>query len=453
VNDPGLLCRFGALLRAFSRHAAAVVALSAAALLAARAPAQSTDLIISEYVEGSSNNRAIEIYNGTLSSVNFTAGAYRLAIYRNGAASPSSIISLSGTLPSNGRWVVVSASAGSTLLARANQTASNSQFSFNGDDAIVLIKGATNAVVDAFGQTGFDPGTAWTAGGVTTVDVTLVRKPTICAGDIIANNAFNPSLEWTQFPIDTFTNLGSHVANCIDLCPNDPNKTQPGLCGCGVPDTDNDGDGTPNCFDGCPNDAGKTEPGDCGCGVPDADSDGDFLPDCVDGCPNDPFKFSPGLCGCGVTDIDSDGDGTANCLDGCPNDPGKTQPGLCGCGVPDTDTDGDGTPDCNDGCPNDPTRTAPPRQPGTSTPTATASATRTPRCSRASSPQAMSRPRATSAPPIRSSRRLGSAAAACPTPTPMAMARPTATNRSPSCGCGPTTPRSARAARSWSPSR
>ncbi|MFZ9915393.1 MAG: lamin tail domain-containing protein, partial [Phycisphaerales bacterium] len=357
MSDPGLMYRVGALLRALPRHAAVVVASMAAALLAARAPAQSTDLIISEYVEGSSNNRAIEIYNGTLGSVNFTAGGYRLAIYRNGAASPSSIISLNGTLPSNGCWVVTSSSASGALLARANQTASNSQFSFNGDDSIVLIKGATNAVVDAFGQTGFDPGSAWTAGGVTTADVTLVRKPSVCGGDIIANNAFNPSIEWTQFPIDTYTNLGTHSANCIDLCPNDPNKTQPGLCGCGVPDTDNDGDGTPNCFDGCPNDPGKIEPGDCGCGVPDADSDGDFLPDCVDGCPNDPFKFAPGLCGCGVPDIDSDGDGTANCLDGCPNDPGKTQPGLCGCGVPDTDTDADGTPDCNDGCPNDPSRT------------------------------------------------------------------------------------------------
>ncbi|MCU0663878.1 MAG: clostripain-related cysteine peptidase [Myxococcota bacterium] len=32
-----------------------------------------------------------------------------------------------------------------------------------------------------------------------------------------------------------------------DQCPNDPNKTSPGICGCGTPDTDSDGDGTPNC--------------------------------------------------------------------------------------------------------------------------------------------------------------------------------------------------------------
>jgi hypothetical protein len=138
---------------------------------------------------------------------------------------------------------------------------------------------------------------------------------------------------------------------CGDQCPNDPNKTEPGVCGCDVPDTDSDGDTVPDCFDGCPDDPNKTIPGDCGCGEPETDSDGDFVPDCIDGCPDDPNKTEPGVCGCGEPDTDSDGDSTPDCVDECPDDPNKTEPGVCGCSVPDTDSDGDTVADCVDVCP------------------------------------------------------------------------------------------------------
>ena len=153
---------------------------------------------------------------------------------------------------------------------------------------------------------------------------------------------------------------GDGAIDACDGCPNDPLKTVPGNCGCGVPETpDSDGDGTFDCNDGCPNDPAKTAPGQCGCGNPDTDTDGDGTANCNDGCPNDPLKTAPGQCGCGTPDTDSDGDGTANCNDGCPNDPAKTAPGICGCGVSDADSDADGTVDCNDGCPLDPSKTAP----------------------------------------------------------------------------------------------
>jgi subtilisin family serine protease len=67
-----------------------------------------------------------------------------------------------------------------------------------------------------------------------------------------------------------------------DSCPNDPNKTRPGICGCGVSDTDSDGDGTPDCNDACSADPGKTSPGVCGCGVGDIDANGNGQIDCVD---------------------------------------------------------------------------------------------------------------------------------------------------------------------------
>jgi hypothetical protein len=87
-----------------------------------------------------------------------------------------------------------------------------------------------------------------------------------------------------------------------DCCPDDPNKTQPGVCGCGVPDTDMDGDGVPDCKDGCPGDKNKVQPGACGCFVLDTDTDGDGVADCIDGCPRDRTHTMPGPCGCGVPD-------------------------------------------------------------------------------------------------------------------------------------------------------
>jgi hypothetical protein len=41
-------------------------------------------------------------------------------------------------------------------------------------------------------------------------------------------------------------------------------------------------------FDHCPSDPDKFDPGVCGCGVPDTDSDLDTIPDCIDNCPDDP---------------------------------------------------------------------------------------------------------------------------------------------------------------------
>jgi len=68
---------------------------------------------------------------------------------------------------------------------------------------------------------------------------------------------------------------------------------------------DSDFDGTPDCVDGCPNDPNKTEAGICGCGVADIDTDMDGAPDCIDPCPNDPTD----MCGADMVrgDINFDG--------------------------------------------------------------------------------------------------------------------------------------------------
>ena len=78
---------------------------------------------------------------------------------------------------------------------------------------MVLRKGAT--IVDVVGQIGFDPGTEWGSGLVSTADNTLRRMDTICTGDPDGSNAFDPSIEWDGYANNTFGGLGAHVANCV----------------------------------------------------------------------------------------------------------------------------------------------------------------------------------------------------------------------------------------------
>ena len=66
---------------------------------------------------------------------------------------------------------------------------------------------------------------------------------------------------------------GDGYRDCEDLCPHDPNKGEPGACGCGNPDTDSDGDGTADCLDDCPDNPFTDESGTCSsCDAPGIES-------------------------------------------------------------------------------------------------------------------------------------------------------------------------------------
>jgi uncharacterized protein len=166
-----------------------------------------TDLIISEYIEGSSNNKAIEIFNGTGSAIDLSAGGYSLQMFFNGNPVSGLTINLTGILAAGDAYVVAQSSADPMILAQADLT--NSSGWFNGDDAITLRKGST--VLDVIGQIGFDPGTEWGSGFTSTADNTLRRKDTVTVGDSDGSNAFDPSVEWEGFANNTFDGLGSYT--------------------------------------------------------------------------------------------------------------------------------------------------------------------------------------------------------------------------------------------------
>ena len=110
------------------------------------ASAAPTELFISEYVEGSSNNKAIEIYNGTGAPVDLLAGQYGIRVYFNGATSPGGTIALTGTVAPGDVYVVAATSASAPVLAQADQTTGASLW--NGDDAVELTKAGSAVDVE-----------------------------------------------------------------------------------------------------------------------------------------------------------------------------------------------------------------------------------------------------------------------------------------------------------------
>ena len=194
------------------------------------ARALASELFISEYIEGSSNNKAIEIYNGTGSAVDLSAGSYNLQMYFNGSATAGLTINLTGILADGDVYVVAHSSAIASILAQADQT--NGAGWFNGNDAVVLRKGLT--IIDVVGQIGFNPGTEWGTGLTSTADNTLRRMGTISAGDTNGSDAFDPAVEWDGFATNTVDGLGSHTVSSADVAP-DVSSTYPSDGASGIP--------------------------------------------------------------------------------------------------------------------------------------------------------------------------------------------------------------------------
>ena len=145
------------------------------------------NLFFSEYIEGSSNNKALEIYNGTGAAIDLAAQGYVVQTYFNGNNTAGLNINLTGNVPNNDVFVLAQSNASATILAQADQTTSAGWF--NGDDAVVLRQGgASGSVVDAIGQIGVDPGTEWGSGLTSTADNTLRRKSSV-TGDTNPNDA------------------------------------------------------------------------------------------------------------------------------------------------------------------------------------------------------------------------------------------------------------------------
>jgi hypothetical protein len=226
-------------------------------LLSSAAQAQNcSKIFISEYVEGYSNNKALEIYNPTASPINL--GEYFVARYSNGSntATIQNSVQLSGTVQPYDVFVAVidqrnpagtgqDAPIWDSLEARADGFFSpvyetSDAFYWNGNDAVMLAKGNLSglsantqitpsipgfAIMDIFGKIGENPGpnTGWSTvapynnglGEVITKDHSMIRKPTVLQGVTAPVAAFNGLAEYDTIPDEVYLigNNGDTIRN------------------------------------------------------------------------------------------------------------------------------------------------------------------------------------------------------------------------------------------------
>ena len=197
------------------------------------------DLIISEYFEGTGNNKGLEFFNTTSEPIDLSM--YELQRWSNGEGTVTDATQLFGTLPSLTTWVLVngqtedvdlgggaiSPMCDPVLQGMADQLDNPypAPTYMNGNDALVLVKNGTT-VVDIFGKPGENPGTAWTndaENGFTDVgdgaawltsNHTLRRKYDVVHGLNVPPVVFDTFLEWDTLPVNTWDGLGSHNCAC-----------------------------------------------------------------------------------------------------------------------------------------------------------------------------------------------------------------------------------------------
>lgn len=166
------------------------------------------ELFFSEYLEGSSNNKALEIYNPRSTAIDLST--YSVELYANGTTTPTFTQVLSGTLEPYSVYVLANSGAATEILNAADLI--TTVCNFNGDDAIQLKNGST--ILDVIGVVGVDPGTFWTVGAGSTLDNTLVRNANVQE----PSSSWTTSQgQWTSYASNTITQIGQHISDCSNV--------------------------------------------------------------------------------------------------------------------------------------------------------------------------------------------------------------------------------------------
>ena len=278
--------------------------------------AGTVDLFFSEYAEGSSYNKYLEIYNPTSQEVSLDGYAYaNTSNGGNGTYEYWNDFPSGAVIAAGANYVIAHKDADQSILDKANEITT---LYHNGDDGQALMKGTECGyiVLDRVGDFGEDPGNGWEVAGVAdaTKDHTLIRKASVATGNndwAAAAGTTADDSEWIVKDKDDFANVGSHTY---------------------VPDSD--GDGVTDDVDQCPDTPSGASVDANGCADSQKDADGDGVTDDVDQCPDTPSGASADANGCADSQKDTDGDGVTDDVDQCAGTPSGATVDATGCELP-----------------------------------------------------------------------------------------------------------------------
>ena len=171
-------------------------------------------VFITEYIEGSGNNRAIEIYNGSKSTVDLNSYTIQQANNGNSWGYQTSFIysfPSSSQLNPGGIYIVCNSQVSGDLSSKCSDKTSSSTFNFTGNDGIALFE--DNTIIDQVGNNDGASIEYWSVAGISsaTQDHTLRRKTSVIQGttDWAASAGTTAeNSQWEVLSIDTFDGLG-----------------------------------------------------------------------------------------------------------------------------------------------------------------------------------------------------------------------------------------------------
>jgi len=287
--------------------------------------AELSNLFFSEWAEGSSNNKYLEIYNASDETVNL--GAYAFPSVGNDPDVPGeyeywNTFGEDASVDPGDVFVICHGSSDEAILAECDQYHT---YLSNGDDGVCLVFGSEDGfeILDCIGDWNADPGSGWDVAGVTaaTKDHTIVRKPSVTEGtdyDWASSAGDEYDSQWIVREQNNWDGLGFHdfgVVTCDDetAC----NYGEEALCEYAEENYDCDGNCTAeeDCFGECGGDAVIDECGECG---GDGSSCGEvsnlFISEAAEGSSNNKYLEIFNASG---EDVDLGAYGLSSCSNGC----------------------------------------------------------------------------------------------------------------------------------------